>query len=74
MLLLLTVLIAIIRGGSYYKPKNGQYFPQAYRNDEHGKYILMADSIDRSATIGFRCVKDTKESAAALGNCAFFEE
>ncbi|KAG1465718.1 hypothetical protein G6F46_002811 [Rhizopus delemar] len=65
---------AIIRGGSYYKPKNGQYFPQAYRNDEHGKYILMADSIDRSATIGFRCVKDTKESAAALGNCAFFEE
>ncbi|KAG1151830.1 hypothetical protein G6F38_000969 [Rhizopus arrhizus] len=65
---------AIIRGGSYYRPKDGKYFPQAYRNDEHGKYILMADSVDRSATIGFRCVKDTEESAAALGNCSFFEE
>ncbi|KAI9279649.1 hypothetical protein BY458DRAFT_502379 [Sporodiniella umbellata] len=65
---------AIIRGGSYYTPKEENYFPQAYRNDEHGKYILMAESIDRSATIGFRCVKDTDESAAALGNCSFFEE
>ncbi|KAG1463849.1 hypothetical protein G6F56_005201 [Rhizopus delemar] len=65
---------AIIRGGSYYKPKGGNYFAQAYRNDEHGKYLLMADSLDRSATIGFRCVKDTQESATALGNCAFFEE
>ncbi|CAO3690633.1 unnamed protein product [Rhizopus microsporus] len=64
---------AIIRGGSYYQPKNGQYFPQAYRNDEHGKYILMSPSVDRCATIGFRCVKDTEESAAALGNCLFDE-
>lgn len=69
-----TYIIAIIRGGSYYRPKDGKYFPQAYRNDEHGKYILMADAVDRSATIGFRCVKDTEESAAALGNCSFFEE
>ncbi|KAI9254648.1 hypothetical protein BY458DRAFT_589371 [Sporodiniella umbellata] len=65
---------AIIRGGSYYNPKDGKYFAQAYRNNEHGKYLLMADSVDRSATIGFRCVKDTQESAKALGNCSFFEE
>ncbi|OBZ89227.1 Sulfatase-modifying factor 1 [Choanephora cucurbitarum] len=63
---------AIIRGGSYYQPKhNSQYFPQAYRNDTHSKYLLMCPSVDRSATIGFRCVKDTEESAAALGNCQF---
>ncbi|CAO3640551.1 unnamed protein product [Mucor fragilis] len=63
---------AIIRGGSYYQAKNGQhYFPQAYRNDQHGKYLLMSPSVDRSATIGFRCVKDTEESASYLGNCSF---
>lgn len=66
---------AIIRGGSYYQPKNGeQYFPQAYRNDEHGKYLLMSASVDRCATIGFRCVKDTEESAASLGNCSFTDD
>ncbi|GAA5811625.1 hypothetical protein MFLAVUS_005065, partial [Mucor flavus] len=63
---------AIIRGGSYYQAKNGeQYFPQAYRNDEHGKYLLMSPSVDRCATIGFRCVRDTEESASSLGNCSF---
>ncbi|KAI7900048.1 C-type lectin protein [Cokeromyces recurvatus] len=66
---------AIIRGGSYYQPKNGErYFSQAYSNYEHGKYLLMAPSIDRSATIGFRCVKDTVESAASFGNCLFFDD
>lgn len=50
---------AILRGGSYYQPQGSLwYFPQAYRLDEHGKYLLMAPSIDRSATIGFRCVAD----------------
>ncbi|KAI8887578.1 DUF323-domain-containing protein, partial [Backusella circina FSU 941] len=62
---------AIIRGGSYYKPDSNKYFPQAYRNDEHGKYLLMSPSVDRCGTIGFRCVKDTEESAAVFGNCAF---
>jgi hypothetical protein len=67
--------LAIIRGGSYYKPSSGEnYFPQAYRSDQHGKYMLMSPSIDRCATIGFRCVKDTEESAAAFGNCAFLED
>jgi formylglycine-generating enzyme required for sulfatase activity len=50
---------AILRGGSYYRPQGSiWYFPQAYRNDEHGKLLLMAPGMDRSATVGFRCVKD----------------
>jgi iron(II)-dependent oxidoreductase len=50
---------AILRGGSTYRPQGSiWYFPQAYSLDEHGKYLLMAPSIDRSATIGFRCVMD----------------
>jgi formylglycine-generating enzyme required for sulfatase activity len=51
----------ILRGGSYYQPQGSiWYFPQAYRNDEHGKLLLMAPSYDRSATLGFRCVKDAQ--------------
>ena len=50
---------AILRGGSYYQPQGSiWYFPQAYRLDQHGKLLLMAPSYDRSATVGFRCVKD----------------
>ena len=50
---------AILRGGSYYQPQGSLwYFPQAYRLDQHGKYLLMAPSIDRSGTVGFRCVVD----------------
>lgn len=50
---------AILRGGSRYQPQGSRwYFPQAYRLSEHGKYLLMAPSLDRSATIGFRCVQD----------------
>jgi formylglycine-generating enzyme required for sulfatase activity len=52
---------AILRGGSYYQPQGSVwYFPQAYRNDEHGKLLLMAPSYDRSAALGFRCVKDAQ--------------
>ena len=52
---------AIVRGGSYYQPQGSKwYFPQAYRLDEHGKYLLTAPSTDRSGTIGFRCVVDTE--------------
>jgi formylglycine-generating enzyme required for sulfatase activity len=51
----------ILRGGSYYQPQGSiWYFPQAYRNDEHGKLLLMAPSYDRSETLGFRCVKDVQ--------------
>ncbi|MGI8772922.1 MAG: formylglycine-generating enzyme family protein [Acidobacteriaceae bacterium] len=50
---------AILRGGSYFQPQGSTwYFPQAYRLDRHGKYLLMAPSMDRSGTIGFRCAAD----------------
>jgi formylglycine-generating enzyme required for sulfatase activity len=50
---------AILRGGNHYQPSGSiWYFPQAYRNDQHGKLLLMAPSYDRSGTVGFRCVKD----------------
>jgi iron(II)-dependent oxidoreductase len=49
----------ILRGGSYYKPHGSiWYFPEAYRNDQHGKLLLMAPAYDRSAALGFRCVVD----------------
>ncbi len=50
---------AVLRGGSAYQPQTSHwYFPQAYRLDQHGKYLLMAPCKDRSAMIGFRCVVD----------------
>jgi gamma-glutamyl hercynylcysteine S-oxide synthase len=49
----------ILRGGSHYQPLGSiWYFPPAYRNDEHGKLLLMAPSYDRSGTLGFRCAED----------------
>ena len=52
---------AILRGGSHYQPQGSHwYFPQAYKLDEHGKYLLMAPSKDRSGTVGFRCVVDAE--------------
>jgi formylglycine-generating enzyme required for sulfatase activity len=52
---------AILRGGSHYSPTGSRwYFPQNQRLDEHGKYLLMAPSIDRAATLGFRCVLDAE--------------
>jgi formylglycine-generating enzyme required for sulfatase activity len=55
---------AILRGGSTYQPQGSRwYFPQASRLTEHGKYLLMAPSIDRSGTIGFRCVVDAETRA-----------
>jgi len=52
---------AILRGSSYYRPAGSEYyFPQARRLNQHGKYWLLADSTDRSATIGFRCVADAE--------------
>lgn len=52
---------AVLRGGSLYQPQTSSwYFPQAYRNDQHGKLLLMAPSKDRSAMIGFRCTADAE--------------
>ncbi len=50
---------AILRGGSKYQPQGSLwYFRQAYRNDQHGKLLLMAPGRDRSGMIGFRCAAD----------------
>jgi gamma-glutamyl hercynylcysteine S-oxide synthase len=52
----------ILRGGNYYQPQGSiWYFPEAYRNDQHGKLLLMAPGYDRSGTLGFRCVKDAEQ-------------
>jgi formylglycine-generating enzyme required for sulfatase activity len=52
---------AILRGGEYYQPQGSiWYFPQAYRNNEHSKFLLMAPGYDRSGGIGFRCVRDAQ--------------
>lgn len=52
---------AILRGGNYYQPQGSiWYFPEAYRNDQHGKLLLMAPSYDRSGTVGFRCAIDAQ--------------
>jgi formylglycine-generating enzyme required for sulfatase activity len=51
----------ILRGGSYYQPQGSiWYFPQAYKLNEHGKLLLMAPSMDRSAALGFRLVQDAQ--------------
>ncbi len=52
---------AILRGGNYYQPQGSiWYFPEAYRNDQHGKLLLMAPGYDRSGTVGFRCAADAQ--------------
>jgi formylglycine-generating enzyme required for sulfatase activity len=57
---------AILRGGEYYQPQGSiWYFPQAYRNDEHSKLLLMAPGYDRSGGVGFRCVKDANRPTFA---------
>jgi len=49
----------VLRGGSHYQPQGAMwYFPQAFKNTQHGKYLLMAPSKDRAGTVGFRCVID----------------
>lgn len=54
---------AVLRGGGYYQPQgSGWYFPEVYTLNRHNKYLLMAPSIDRAGTLGFRCVKDKETS------------
>lgn len=50
---------ALVRGGSNYHPQGSHwYFPQALQLDTHSKFLLMAPSMDRNASTGFRCVRD----------------
>jgi iron(II)-dependent oxidoreductase len=51
----------ILRGGSYYQPQDSiWYFPETYKLNEHGKYLLIAQSKDRAGTLGFRCAMDVE--------------
>jgi formylglycine-generating enzyme required for sulfatase activity len=46
---------AIVRGGSSYQPQGAiWYFPQAYRNDQHSKLLLMSPGRN---LLQLRCVK-----------------
>jgi iron(II)-dependent oxidoreductase len=52
---------AVLKGSSYYHAQtSGWYFPPALEVNKYGKYLLMAPSLDRARTIGFRCVMDAK--------------
>mmetsp|Transcript_25629 Transcript_25629/g.59059 ORF Transcript_25629/g.59059 Transcript_25629/m.59059 type:complete len:719 (-) Transcript_25629:225-2381(-) len=49
----------LVRGSSNYRPSGSKwYFPAALELNLHNKYFLMADSYERAATLGFRCVVD----------------
>ncbi|MHA4808813.1 formylglycine-generating enzyme family protein [Flavitalea flava] len=50
---------AILKGSGYFRAQTSMwYFPPAYEVNAYGKYLLMSPGIDRSGTIGFRCVAD----------------
>lgn len=47
---------ALIRGGSKYRSSGSLwYLPQTRNNLEHQRLLLMSDSHDRNAMVGFRC-------------------
>ena len=50
----------MLRGGVYLPSGESEWLPPrgARPNDWHAKYILLADGLDRSATISFRTVRD----------------
>ncbi|SEW42877.1 formylglycine-generating enzyme family protein [Chitinophaga arvensicola] len=52
---------AVLKGGSYYRPQTSYwYFPQTPKLTQHGKYLLVSPGMDRSGTVGFRCVADAE--------------
>jgi formylglycine-generating enzyme required for sulfatase activity len=58
---------AIVRGGGHYRPLASKwYFPTTTSLNQHGKYLLMAPSKDRSGAIGFRCVVDAEKKQARV--------
>jgi formylglycine-generating enzyme required for sulfatase activity len=56
---------AVIRGGSFYKPDSSWWYiqggPQSL--DTTQIMLLVSPGYDRSATVGFRCVKDIDRNA-----------
>ena len=54
------VRFAILRGGSYYKAEGSLWYAPGgpLPCTTHAKFLLMAPSVDRCSTVGFRCVVD----------------
>jgi formylglycine-generating enzyme required for sulfatase activity len=48
-----------IRGGSYYNARGSMWYAEggAQPVNHHHKFLLMAPSLDRCGTVGFRCVR-----------------
>jgi hypothetical protein len=45
----------ILRGERYSQPQGSiWYFPQAYKNSAHGKFVMMTPGDDRSGALRFR--------------------
>lgn len=55
-----TYYFTMIRGGSYYKPDSSWWYIQGGPQplDKTQIMLLVSPGFDRSATVGFRCVKD----------------
>jgi iron(II)-dependent oxidoreductase len=50
---------ASLKGGCYYQPQGSMwYFPNTLQVNQHGKFLLVDDGLDRAATLSFRCVMD----------------
>lgn len=56
----------LLRGGSCYQPiaASGSdpnwYFPQALQATQHNRLLMLSQSADRSAFVGFRCVRSLR--------------
>lgn len=57
-----TYYFLVIRGGSYYKPESSWWYIQGgpQQLDRTQILLMMSQGFDRSATVGFRCVKDIR--------------
>lgn len=55
-----TYYMIVIRGGSFYKPDSSWWYVQGGPQplDKTQIMLLVSPGFDRSATVGFRCVKD----------------
>ena len=54
----------IIRGGSHYRPDSSWWYIQGGPQplDKTQMMLMVSPGFDRSATVGFRCVKDINQS------------
>jgi formylglycine-generating enzyme required for sulfatase activity len=60
---------ALVRGGSKYRSSGSKwYLPQPRNNLEHQRLLLMSDSHDRNAMVGFRCAVPIDSTADLAAN------